>query len=128
MQFVHEMHSKAQKNFDACRDRSLPVFGVGVAFVDESSVYSVPSNETDKVIGDVRLIVENLAPPSKELYIVPIESVYSSDSGDGRERLKKLTDAVGDATGREDLLLHLRMLALQKVRILIYIFQVKTYN
>lgn len=115
LQFVHEMHSKAQKNFDACRDRSLPVFGVGVAFVDESSVYSVPSNETNKVIGDVRLIVENLAPPSKELYIVPIESVYSSDSGDGRERLKKLLDAVGDATGREDLLLHLRMLALQKV-------------
>ncbi|PQQ14769.1 cytoplasmic tRNA 2-thiolation protein 2 [Prunus yedoensis var. nudiflora] len=104
LQFVHEMHSKAQKNFDACRERSLPVFGVGVAFVDESSVYSVPSNETDKVIGDVRLIVENLAPPSKELYIVPIESVYSSDSGDGRERLKKLLDAVGDATGREDLL------------------------
>ncbi|XP_034223516.1 cytoplasmic tRNA 2-thiolation protein 2 isoform X2 [Prunus dulcis] len=97
------------------RDRSLPVFGVGVAFVDESSVYSAPSNETDKVIGDVRLIVENLAPPSKELYIVPIESVYSSDSGDERERLKKLLDAVGDATGREDLLLHLRMLALQKV-------------
>ncbi|BBH07331.1 Adenine nucleotide alpha hydrolases-like superfamily protein [Prunus dulcis] len=84
LQFVHEMHSKAQKNFDACRDRSLPVFGVGVAFVDESSVTLPP-----------------LMKPTK--------------FGDGRERLKKLLDAVDDATGREDLLLHLRMLALQKV-------------
>ncbi|PRQ44725.1 putative cytoplasmic tRNA 2-thiolation protein [Rosa chinensis] len=115
LQFVHEMHSKAQKNFDASRDRSLPVFGVGVAFIDETSVYSVPSSEQDNAIGDITSIVENLALPTKQLYVVPIESVYSEDSGDGRERLKKLLDAVPDATGREDLLLHLRMLALQKI-------------
>ncbi|KAK9921982.1 hypothetical protein M0R45_030471 [Rubus argutus] len=115
LQFVHEMHNKAQKNFDASRDRSLPVFGVGVAFIDESTVYSVPSNETDKAVEDIRFIVENLAPPTKRLHVVPIESVYSSDSGDCRERLKQLLDAVKDVTGKEDLLLHLRMLALQKI-------------
>lgn len=121
LQFVHEMHNKAQKNFDASRDRSLPVFGVGVAFIDESTVYSVPSNETDKAVEDIRFIVENLAPPTKQLYVVPIESVYSSDSGDCRERLKMLLDAVEDVTGKEDLLLHLRMLALQKVQIWIHV-------
>ncbi|KAM1306563.1 hypothetical protein ACFX2H_008931 [Malus domestica] len=115
LQFVHEMHNKAQKNFDASRDRSLPVFGVGVAFVDETSVYSVPSGEVENAIEDIRLIVEDLAPPTKELHVVPIESVYSSDSGDGRDRLNQLLDAVPDATGKEDLLLHMRMLALQKV-------------
>ncbi|XP_040372773.1 cytoplasmic tRNA 2-thiolation protein 2 isoform X3 [Rosa chinensis] len=73
------------------------------------------SSEQDNAIGDITSIVENLALPTKQLYVVPIESVYSEDSGDGRERLKKLLDAVPDATGREDLLLHLRMLALQKI-------------
>ncbi|KAL2483084.1 Cytoplasmic tRNA 2-thiolation protein 2 [Forsythia ovata] len=37
IQFVHEMQHKAQKNFDASRDKSLPVFGVGVAYIDESA-------------------------------------------------------------------------------------------
>ncbi|KAK1578329.1 hypothetical protein Q3G72_029410 [Acer saccharum] len=69
LQFVHEMQQRAQKNFDASKDRSLPVFGVGVTFIDEN----------------------------------------------GKERLKTLEDSVSDATGKEDLLLHLRMLALQKV-------------
>ncbi|KAL6133956.1 hypothetical protein ACLB2K_066189 [Fragaria x ananassa] len=115
LEFVHEMHSKAQKNFDASRDRSLPVFGVGVAFIDEASVYSSPSNELYKAIQEITAIVEELAPPAKQLYVVPIESVYSSECGDGRERLKRLLDAVTDPTGKEDLLLHLRMLALQKI-------------
>lgn len=35
LQFVHEWQV-AFKNYEASRDRSLPVFGVGVAFVDES--------------------------------------------------------------------------------------------
>ncbi|XP_050380111.1 cytoplasmic tRNA 2-thiolation protein 2 [Argentina anserina] len=116
LEFVHEMHSKAQKNFDACRDRSLPVFGVGVAFVDETSVYSAPSDEEDRAVQDIASIVEKLAPPPKQLHVVPIENVfYSSECGDEGERLKKLLDAVTDPTGKEDLLLHLRMLALQKI-------------
>lgn len=115
LQFVHEMQNKSQKNFDASRDRSLPVFGVGVAFIDESSIFPVPSHEIDKAIQEIRLIVSNLAPPRKELHVVPIENVCSSNSSDGRDRLKSLLDVVSDATGKEDLLLHLRMLSLQKI-------------
>ncbi|XP_015898174.3 cytoplasmic tRNA 2-thiolation protein 2 isoform X2 [Ziziphus jujuba] len=115
LQFVHEMQHKAQKNFDASRDRSLPVFGVGVAFIDESSIFTVPEDEVTKGIEDIRLIVSSLTPPTKELHVVPIESLYSSDSNDGSDRLKKLLDAVCDATGKEDLLVYLRMLSLQKI-------------
>lgn len=112
LQFVHEMQHKAQKNFDASRDRSLPVFGVGVAFVDESAVSRIPSDEFDKAIQDMKSIVSNLAPPEKAFHVVPIESVYSSN---GRDRLEELLNAVKDVTGKEDLLQHLRMLSLQKV-------------
>ncbi|KAK0595396.1 hypothetical protein LWI29_006191 [Acer saccharum] len=97
------------------KDRSLPVFGVGVTFIDESAYHqSVPSCEIDKAIEEIRSIISNLAPPAKQLHVVPIESVFSLDSLDGRERLKTLVDSVSDATGKEDLLLYLRMLALQK--------------
>ena len=115
LQFVHEMQYRAQKNYDASKDKSLPVFGVGVAFIDESSIHSFTSQEIERAIEDVRSIVSNLAPLSKELYVVPIENIFSSDSIDGKERLKKLLDAVSDVTGKEDLLIHLRMLSLQKV-------------
>lgn len=108
------MQNKAQQNFDASRDRSLPVFGVGVAFIDESAICSVPC-EVAEGIEDIRLIVSNLAPPTKELLVVPIESVFSLESSNGKDQLSKLLDAVTDATGKEDLLVHLRMLSLQKV-------------
>jgi len=104
LQFVHEMQNKSQKNFDASRDRSLPVFGVGVAFIDESSIFPVPSHEIDKAIQEIRLIVSNLAPPRKEFHVVPIENICSSNSSDGRDRLNSLLDVVSDATGKEDLL------------------------
>lgn len=116
LQFVHDMQYKAQKNFDASRDRSLPVFGVGVAFIDESTAYSILSSEMDRVLGDIKLMVSQLSPPTKELHIFPIESVYSEGSIDSKDRLKELLDRVTDATGKEDLLVHLRMLSLQKVR------------
>ncbi|KAK2996606.1 hypothetical protein RJ639_025921 [Escallonia herrerae] len=117
LQFVHEIQHKAQKNFDASasRDRSLPVFGVGAAFIDESAICPVSSNEFDEALEDMRLIVTNLAPPRKKFHVVPIESVYSSDCCNGRDRLKELLNAVSDVTGREDLLVHLRMLCLQKI-------------
>ncbi|XP_022766666.1 cytoplasmic tRNA 2-thiolation protein 2 isoform X2 [Durio zibethinus] len=115
LQFVHEMQYRAQRNYDASKDKSLPVFGVGVAFVDESSIHSFSSQEIEKAIEDIRSIVSNLAPPSKELYVVPIENIFSSDGFDGKERLKKLLDAVSDDTGKEDLLIHLQLLLLQKV-------------
>ncbi|XWS43133.1 hypothetical protein CRYUN_Cryun16bG0076200 [Craigia yunnanensis] len=49
------------------------------------------------------------------MYVVPIENIFSSNSIDGKERLNKLLDAVSEDTGKEDLLIHLRMLSLQKV-------------
>ncbi|KAE8099796.1 hypothetical protein FH972_017749 [Carpinus fangiana] len=87
--------------------RSLPVFGVGVVFIDEISIVPVPSHEINKAIQEIRLIVSNLAPQRKELHVVPIEDICSSNSSDGGDRLKSLLDVVSDATGREDLLLHL---------------------
>ena len=116
------MQCKAQKNFDASRDRSLPVFGVGVAFVDESDVYPVPSHQFDEAIEDMKLIVSNLTPPRKGFHVAPIASIYSSDSGDGHDRLKELVNAVSDVTGKDDLLLHLRMLSLQKVQLFILLY------
>ncbi|XP_027351903.1 cytoplasmic tRNA 2-thiolation protein 2 [Abrus precatorius] len=115
LQFMHDMQARAQKNFDASRDRSLPVFGVGVVFIDESSVLPIPSNEMEEAVVVINKVVSSLAPPRKELHVVPIETVYSTDSSDGKERLIKLVNAVSDPTGREDMLLCLRMLALQKV-------------
>lgn len=115
LQFVHEMQCKAQKNFDASRDRSLPVFGVGVAFVDESAIYPVPSHQLDEAIEEMKLIVSNLAPPRKEFHVASIASIYSPDFKDGMDRLKELVNTVSDLTGKEDLMLHLRMLSLQKI-------------
>lgn len=113
LQFVHEMQRRSQKNFDASKDKSLQVFRFGVAFIDESAYHSV----NDKAIEEIKSIVCDLG---KELHVFPIECVFSSD--DGRERLKLLVDSVSDITGQEDLLLYLRMLALQKVMFLIRSF------
>ncbi|KAJ6741810.1 CYTOPLASMIC TRNA 2-THIOLATION PROTEIN 2 [Salix viminalis] len=115
LQFVHGLQDRAQKNFEASKDKSLAVFGVGVAFIDESAAYPVSSDKVDGAIQDIRSVVSNLAPPTKQLHVFPIENIYATDSSDGKDRLTKLLDAVNDATGKEDLLLHLRMLALQKV-------------
>lgn len=115
LQFVHEIQVKAHKNFEASRDRSLQVFGVGVAYINETAAYSIPSDEIDKTIQTIQSVVSSLSQPRKDLHIVPIESVYSSNLSDGREKLKKLLDAVDDVTGKEDLISYLRMLSLQKV-------------
>lgn len=117
LQFVHEMQEKAQKNFDAsaCRERVLPVFGVGVVYIDETIIYPEASNDIAKAITEMKLIVSNLAPPVKQFFVVPTERIYSPDFAVGRDCLTKLGVAVSDITGKEDLLKHLRMLCLQKV-------------
>ncbi|XP_013596924.1 PREDICTED: cytoplasmic tRNA 2-thiolation protein 2 [Brassica oleracea var. oleracea] len=115
LQFVHELQVKALKNYEASRDRSLPVFGVGVAFVDESAAYPALDGGMSDAIAWVRSTVLSLSPPGKDLHVVPIESVFGSDSVEARDRLVKLLDSVSDETGKEDLLLHLKMLSLQKV-------------
>lgn len=114
LQFVHEMQVKSQKNFDASRDRSLPVFGVGVAFVDESAFHRFPSNELDKEIEAMKLVVDELSPPTKAFHVIPIESICSSNSNSARDNLNELLSAVSDKTGKEDLVVQLRMLSLQK--------------
>ncbi|PIA51401.1 hypothetical protein AQUCO_01100315v1 [Aquilegia coerulea] len=115
LEFVHEIQQKAQKNSDASRDKLYPVFGVGVAFIDESAVTSIASDDLDNAMQDLRLIVSSLALPTKELHIVPIQSIFSTDLKDGRNKLNELLDTVNDVTGKEDLLCHLRMLCLQKI-------------
>ncbi|KAK9075855.1 hypothetical protein SSX86_004184 [Deinandra increscens subsp. villosa] len=117
LQFVSEMQLKAQKNYDATanRDRSLPVFGVGVAFIDESEIHPVTSAVLDKAVEDIKQIVFNLPQPTKELHVAPINHNYATKTNDGEQMLKNLMNSVGDATGKEDLLAHLRMLSLQKI-------------
>lgn len=56
LQCVHDMQESAQKNFDASRDRSLPVFGVGVVFIDESIVLPIPFAEMEEAL---RLLVQS---------------------------------------------------------------------
>ncbi|XP_021724136.1 cytoplasmic tRNA 2-thiolation protein 2-like [Chenopodium quinoa] len=115
LQFVHEMQDKAQKNFEKSRDRSLPVFGVGVVYIDESSARRVPTAEADAAIQHIKAVVSDLAAPEKTLHIAPLESIYDLNPADGRERLRMLLETMSDNTGKEDFLTHLRMLCLQKV-------------
>lgn len=122
LQFVHDLQIKALKNYEASRDRSLPVFGVGVAFVDESAAYPSLSTEMADAVAWIRSTVSSLSPPAKDLHVVPIESVFGTDSVEARDRLVKLLDSVSDETGKEDLVLHLRMLSLQKVRLIYLLY------
>ncbi|OIS97662.1 PREDICTED: cytoplasmic tRNA 2-thiolation protein 2-like [Nicotiana attenuata] len=115
LQFTHEMQSKAQKNYDASPDRALPVFGVGVAFIDEKAISAVSSDDLDRAIEKLKLILSDLAPPVKQFHVVPTEAIYSLKAGDAKDRLNELINAVSDVTGKEDLVEHLRMLSLQKI-------------
>lgn len=119
LQFVHEMQQKSQKNFDASRERErvLPVFGVGVAYIDETTMYAEASTESDEATNEMKLFVSNLAPPTKQFIVIPTESIYSTDLTVGRDSLRKLLDSISDLTGKEDLVKHLRMLCLQNVRL-----------
>lgn len=126
LQFTHEMQSKAQKNYDASRDRALPVFGVGVAFIDEKAISAVSSDNLDRAVEEMKLIVSDLAPPVKQFHVVPTEAIYSLKAGDAKDRLNELINTVNDVTGKEDLLEHFRMLSLQKVWQL-YIITILTF-
>ncbi|MQL95084.1 hypothetical protein Taro_027737 [Colocasia esculenta] len=114
LQFVHEMQFKAQKSWDASKDQSLPVFGVGVAFIDET-MFLRPSKEVEEAVEEIRCSVSQLAPPAKVLHIATIGSIFSADPEGGTASLNEVLEAVSDATGKEDLLHHLRVLCLQKI-------------
>ena len=88
----------------------------GVAFIDESEIHPIiTSTDLNQSIENIKEIVSNLSPPKKNLHLVPISNIYSTKTSDGKDKLKNLINTVNDATGKEDLVTHLRMLSLQKV-------------
>ncbi|KAG1368582.1 cytoplasmic tRNA 2-thiolation protein 2 [Cocos nucifera] len=114
LQFVHEMQGKSLKSWDASKSQALPVFGVGVAFIDDSIFSLNPSDETEKAIEEIRSVVSNLT-PHKELHVIPIQNICSLSPENGRSRLNELLEMISDATGKDDFLHYLRMLSLQKI-------------
>ncbi|XP_006664691.2 cytoplasmic tRNA 2-thiolation protein 2 [Oryza brachyantha] len=115
LQFIHEMRSKAIESWDASNSQALPVFGVGVAFVDESIFCLKPKHEIEAAIEDIKSIVLSLSAGVKAMHIAPLEDVFSTGSKDGEGRLREAVDMIDDDTGREDFLQCLRMLLLQKI-------------
>ncbi|XP_020579142.1 cytoplasmic tRNA 2-thiolation protein 2 [Phalaenopsis equestris] len=115
LQFTHELQCKSLKNWDASKSQGLPVFGVGVAFVDESSVSPNSSNVVSNIFEEINSIVSEIAPAQKTLHVMAIESLFCKDFDDGRRCLNELLDGITDVTGREDFTQSLRMLTLQKI-------------
>ncbi|KAL5205203.1 hypothetical protein ABZP36_033412 [Zizania latifolia] len=115
LQFIHEMRSKAIESWDASNSQALPVFRVGVAFVDESVLCSKPEQEIDMAIEDIKSIVSSLSVGVKATHIAPLEDVFSPESTDGEGRLREVVGLIDDDTGKEDFLQCLRMLSLQKI-------------
>lgn len=109
------MQRKSFESWDASKSQALPVFGMGIAFIDESVISVDSSYDMNRTIEKIRSIISTLSPAEKELHIASIEDICSVGSDDGRTRLKILLDSVTDATGKEDFLEYLRMLSLQQV-------------
>ncbi|TVU49393.1 hypothetical protein EJB05_00701 [Eragrostis curvula] len=116
LQFIHEMQSKAIQSWETSNAQALPAFGVGVAFVDESSILSPKTkHEIESAFEDIRSIVSSLSPGEKAVHIASLGDLFASESEDGVGRLREVVGMIGDETGRDDFLQRLRMLLLQKV-------------
>jgi cytoplasmic tRNA 2-thiolation protein 2 len=116
LQFIHEMQSKAIQSWETSNSQALPVFGVGVAFVNESSVLSPkPKDEIDRAVQYVRSIVSSLLPGEKAVHIASLGDMFASGPEDGVGSLREVVGMIGDETGRDDFLQRSRMLLLQKV-------------
>ncbi|KAG0466183.1 hypothetical protein HPP92_017763 [Vanilla planifolia] len=111
------MHCKSLKNWDASKSQGLPVFGFGVAFVDESTIFPTPSNVASNIIEEISGIVSELGHALQELHIAPIETAFCKDLVDGQNCLRQLLDNITDASGKEDFVQYLRMLSLQKIAV-----------
>uniref|UniRef100_A0A0A9D246 Cytoplasmic tRNA 2-thiolation protein 2 n=1 Tax=Arundo donax TaxID=35708 RepID=A0A0A9D246_ARUDO len=110
------MQSKAIQSWETSNSQALPAFIIGVAFVDESSVFSLrPKREMETAIEDIRVIISSLSPGDKAMHIFPLENLFSSGSEDGQGRLREVVGMIDDETGRDDFLRFLRMLLLQKI-------------
>jgi cytoplasmic tRNA 2-thiolation protein 2 len=110
------MQSKAIHSWETSNSQALPVFGVGVAFVNESSVLSPkPKYEIERAVQDVRSIVSSLLPGKKAVHIASLGDMFASGSEDGVGSLREVVGMISDETGRDDFLQRSRMLLLQKV-------------
>ncbi|KAJ3674348.1 hypothetical protein LUZ60_004964 [Juncus effusus] len=112
LEFVHEMQSKSLQSWAASNSQSLPVFSVGVVFVNEFYDSAIPSDAIQAAIEERKSVVLDLSPPKKEFYVLQIEDVFSKN---GKNELRELLSDINDETGKEDFLGYLRMSALQKV-------------
>ncbi|KAK3140107.1 hypothetical protein QOZ80_5AG0395960 [Eleusine coracana subsp. coracana] len=116
LQFIHEMQAKAIQSWETSNSQALPVFGVGVAFVDESGVLSPkPKHEVERAVQDIRSIVSSLSPGEKAVHIASLGDMFTSGSEDGVGKLREVVGMIGDETGRDDFLQRSRMLLLQKI-------------
>ncbi|GJM95304.1 hypothetical protein PR202_ga12021 [Eleusine coracana subsp. coracana] len=89
LQFIHEMQAKAIQSWETSNSQALPVFGVGVAFVDESGVLSPkPKHEVERAVQDIRSIVSSLSPGEKAVHIASLGDMFTSGSEDGVGKLR----------------------------------------
>lgn len=127
---LKEIRSKAQNDADAAKDHVLKVFGLGVVYVDETTVLKLPRTDAEAAVVAIKEIYEGIP-----VHVVQLESVFETesslvhenggdnfarlqlveDTADPKSKLSKLFESVQDATGREDLLESLRMQAIQVV-------------
>eukprot|EP00249_Psilotum_nudum_P019408 c27239_g1_i4 orf=43-1518(+) len=129
LEFLLEIWHKAQHDAKNCKDGIMPVFGLGVAFVDEGAILPLSSFERQRVTKEITEIVLNGSQKPEEFLIIPLESIYEDgevqapieqyaqgavDCGK-TGKLQLLLQNVDDSTGKEDLLEHLRLQLLQKV-------------
>ncbi|GLJ12244.1 hypothetical protein SUGI_0187240 [Cryptomeria japonica] len=117
LEFIREIQSKVQRDSDASKDNSLRIFQFGVAFVDESAALQLTFHEACQVIEGIKSIVSDKVHQQEDLHIVPIESIWSTDDSDGKQKLSDLLESMQDATGKEDLLGYIRLQVLQKIAV-----------
>ncbi|MCO5614652.1 hypothetical protein L7F22_068936 [Adiantum nelumboides] len=125
LQYLLEIREKAQRDAMHSSEGSARVFGFGVAFVDESSAIPLAPSNSEAMCQELRAIVMEGEKNPDEFLNIPVASVFSEAELDvvgvyglahinREERLQNLLKSVTDPTGKEDLLEHLRMQALQQ--------------
>jgi cytoplasmic tRNA 2-thiolation protein 2 len=82
LQFTHEMQSKAIQSWEASNSQALPVFGVGVAFIDETTLSPKPKGETERAVEDIRSILSSLSPGEKAVHIASLGGTFASGPED----------------------------------------------
>jgi cytoplasmic tRNA 2-thiolation protein 2 len=91
LEFIHQMQSKALMCWDASNSQALPVFNVGVVFINECVISGEPSDQVDVAIAQIRSIVSGLSPPSNDLHVFPLRTYFLL--------IQVIVDSITDATG-----------------------------